>query len=133
MGTIENDDRKQARKRLKSPGQIKSHYFSTFLSGLYLGVGLPLLISGIYNSALFVQSHDIDLICYPGFQPHIRQQIPEWGPLLEIYGTLMIFVVFSLLLGINILSWSYVKINYQFIFGELFLFPCILWLSDIQY
>lgn len=32
----------------------------------------------------------------------------------------MIFVVFALLLGINMLTWIRARINFQFIFGELF-------------
>ncbi|KIJ36931.1 hypothetical protein M422DRAFT_50759 [Sphaerobolus stellatus SS14] len=117
---FENGDRKQARKRLKSPGQLQSHYFSTFCSGLFIGLGLPGLISGIYNSGLYyIYSSRTEIYSfgeYLGFQPHVREQIPQWGPLLEIYATLMIFVVFALLLGVNMLVWTQARINFQFMF-----------------
>ncbi|THU92838.1 EXS-domain-containing protein [Dendrothele bispora CBS 962.96] len=44
-----NGDEKRARKRLRAGTFYKVHHFSTFRSGLLLGVALPALVSGIYQ------------------------------------------------------------------------------------
>ncbi|TRM63672.1 EXS family-domain-containing protein, partial [Schizophyllum amplum] len=44
-------DKKRAMARLRSGTSQKSHHFSSFRSGIYLGLALPPLISGIYFSA----------------------------------------------------------------------------------
>ena len=56
--------------------------------------------------------------CYTGFQQHTRDQIPAWGGLLIVYATIFVPVFFSLLVTINILVWTKVRINHVFIFGE---------------
>jgi hypothetical protein len=52
-----------------------------------------------------------------GFQKTTRDAIPGWNGLLFVYGVLLIPVLFSLLIGINLLVWSRSRINYVFIFG----------------
>ncbi|KAF8483139.1 hypothetical protein JB92DRAFT_3032620 [Gautieria morchelliformis] len=52
----ENGDRKKARRRLKSPVLHKSHHFSTFCSGIYIGLAIPVLVSAAYSSATFISS-----------------------------------------------------------------------------
>jgi len=44
--------------------------------------------------------------------------IPEWEALLFVYGVLFVPVLFTLLVGFNILAWARARINYVFIFGE---------------
>lgn len=52
------------------------------------------------------------------FQQSTRDQIPVWSGLLIVYATIFIPVLFSLLVAINILVWSKVRVNHVFIFGE---------------
>ncbi|KAJ8503472.1 hypothetical protein ONZ45_g10826 [Pleurotus djamor] len=100
MYTAQQGNRKRAKARLRANGQVKSHHFSTFRSGITLGLALPALVSGIYMS----------------FQPETREAIKAWDALLFIYGILLLPVLFSLLVGLNVLVWSRSRINYVFIF-----------------
>ncbi|KAF5345945.1 hypothetical protein D9758_011435 [Tetrapyrgos nigripes] len=93
-------DEKRARKRLRAGTFHKTHHFSTFRSGILLGVALPVLVSGIYQS----------------FQSEARSNIPGWDGLLFFYGIFLVPVVFSLLVGLNLAVWSNSRINYIFIF-----------------
>ncbi|KAK7463123.1 Xenotropic and polytropic retrovirus receptor 1 [Stygiomarasmius scandens] len=93
-------DEKRARKRLRAGTFYKTHHFSTFRSGLLLGIALPALISGIYQS----------------FQADTRENIPGWDGLLFFYSIFLIPVVFSLLVGLNLSVWANSRINYIFIF-----------------
>ncbi|KAJ7158189.1 SPX domain-containing protein [Mycena crocata] len=45
-----NGDKKKALTRLRAGPQHKSHHTSTFWSGLFIGLSVPALVSGIYNS-----------------------------------------------------------------------------------
>lgn len=54
-----------------------------------------------------------------GFQPDTLQAIPGRDGLLFVYAIFLVPVLFSLLVGMNILVWSRSRINYVFIFGEL--------------
>ncbi|KAF5390741.1 hypothetical protein D9757_004545 [Collybiopsis confluens] len=93
-------DKKRAKTRLKTGRVSKTHHYSTFRSGLFLGAGIPALVAGIVAS----------------FQPETRAQIPNWDGLLFAYGVISIPVFFSLLVGVNLLVWSRSRINYVFIF-----------------
>jgi xenotropic and polytropic retrovirus receptor 1 len=53
----------------------------------------------------------------PALQPESRL-IPGWQTLLFIYGIFLVPVLFSFLVGMNLLAWSRARINYQFIFGK---------------
>lgn len=46
--TFEHGDRKKALGRLRMDGDDeKMHHFSTWRSGLYFGIGIPLLLMGL--------------------------------------------------------------------------------------
>ncbi|OCB90034.1 EXS family protein/ERD1/XPR1/SYG1 family protein [Sanghuangporus baumii] len=96
---FEHGDTKKARERLRATASQKRHHFSTFRSGLYLGLAIPALADGIYRS----------------FQPGVRENLP-WDALLYVYATFLVPVSFALLVGINIWVWTRSRINYQFIF-----------------
>ncbi|TFY58647.1 hypothetical protein EVJ58_g6292 [Rhodofomes roseus] len=93
-------DKKRAQARLRSGATHKSHHFSTFRSGLLLGLGIPALVDGLYRS----------------FQPDTRAAIPSWDGLLFVYGIFAVPIIFSCLIGINLLVWHNARINYVFIF-----------------
>ncbi|KAF7983207.1 hypothetical protein HWV62_23478 [Athelia sp. TMB] len=95
---FEHGNKKRAMNRLRAESQHKSHHFSSFRSGIALGIAVPAIVSGIYHA----------------LQPD-RIAEPYQG-LLLIYGAFAIPVVFALLVGINILVWSDARINYVFIF-----------------
>ncbi|KAF8637930.1 hypothetical protein AX17_002551 [Amanita inopinata Kibby_2008] len=98
--TFVRGNKKTARDRLRGSARVTTHHYSTFRSGLFLGAALPALILGLYQS----------------FQPHIREQIPAWDALLFTYGVFFIFVLFSILISLNLLVWAHFRINYIFIF-----------------
>jgi len=62
----------------------------------------------------------IALTCPSAFQPNIRESVPGWSSLLQIYLSFFIPVMFGLLVSLNIIVWAEVRINYVFIFGRLF-------------
>ncbi|KAF8917968.1 SPX domain-containing protein, partial [Mucidula mucida] len=93
-------DKKRALLRLRAGLLHKSHHFSTFRSGLFLGLSLPPLVAGIYQS----------------FQTDTRAAIPAWDGLLFVFSVLLVPVVFALLVGTNLLVWSRARVNYVFIF-----------------
>ncbi|KZT23701.1 hypothetical protein NEOLEDRAFT_1069012, partial [Neolentinus lepideus HHB14362 ss-1] len=47
---FERGDRKKALERLRAGSRVKSHHFSTFRSGLAIGLAIPALVSGLYLS-----------------------------------------------------------------------------------
>ncbi|PPR01240.1 hypothetical protein CVT24_006004 [Panaeolus cyanescens] len=108
-------DKKKATRRLRGGYQRKSHHFSTFRSGIALGLAVPAFIAG------FVEVFDEDT----------RELLPTWDALLFIYGLLFIPTLFSLLIGVNLLVWSRSRINYSFIFGIVFFSPRLLELEVI--
>ncbi|RDB30619.1 SPX and EXS domain-containing protein 3 [Hypsizygus marmoreus] len=93
-------DKKRAQARLRAGFHAKSHHYSVFRSGIFLGLALPALVSGVHSS----------------FQKSTRDAIPGWDGLLFIYGVLLIPVLFSVLVGVNLLVWARSRINYVFIF-----------------
>ncbi|ESK90170.1 signal transduction protein [Moniliophthora roreri MCA 2997] len=93
-------DKKRAMAALRGTSLRKTHHFSTFRSGVMLGLAIPALVSGIYES----------------FQPETREEIEGWDGLLFAYAILVVPVVFTLLVGLNLLVWSRSRINYAFIF-----------------
>uniref|UniRef100_A0A8H7XW23 Uncharacterized protein n=1 Tax=Psilocybe cubensis TaxID=181762 RepID=A0A8H7XW23_PSICU len=94
-------NKKMATKRLRAGNSSKSHHFSTFRSGAYIGIALPALIEGLVKVS----------------KQSTRQAIPAWGPLLFIYAILLIPILFTFLVGTNLLVWANSRINYIFIFG----------------
>ncbi|KAJ7269844.1 EXS family protein/ERD1/XPR1/SYG1 family protein [Mycena rebaudengoi] len=61
------------------------------------------------------KSHHISTF-WSGYQQSTRDQIPGWDALLLVYAVLFVPVVFSLLVGLNLLVWARSRINYVFIF-----------------
>ncbi|KAI0077379.1 hypothetical protein K474DRAFT_1596224, partial [Panus rudis PR-1116 ss-1] len=49
-------DKKRAIQRLRGGTQHKSHHFSTFRSGLYIGLALPALVHGLYLSEYYLRN-----------------------------------------------------------------------------
>ncbi|KAG9081541.1 hypothetical protein FRC06_005512, partial [Ceratobasidium sp. 370] len=97
---FEKGDEKKARARLRATSRQSTHHFSTFRSGMLLGLALPALAMGIYYA----------------FQAERREEIPEWAALLQVYAALCIPVIFSLLVGLNLIAWARARINFIFIF-----------------
>ncbi|KAJ1311454.1 hypothetical protein OPQ81_009943 [Rhizoctonia solani] len=97
---FEKGDEKKARTRLRATVRQSTHHFSTFRSGMLIGLALPALAMGIYYS----------------LQEEQREQIPEWAALIQVYAALCIPVIFSLLLGLNMIAWARARINFIFIF-----------------
>ncbi|KAG8954239.1 hypothetical protein FRC04_000461 [Tulasnella sp. 424] len=97
---FEGGDLKKARNRLRMWSRQKTHHFSTFRSGLLIGFAIPALIIGSYQAS----------------RPAVKQELPYWGALLEVYSALAIPVVFSLLIGLNMITWAKKRLNYVFIF-----------------
>ncbi|KAG8970520.1 hypothetical protein FRC03_006649 [Tulasnella sp. 419] len=98
---FEGGNLKKARARLRmDPLTNKTHHFSTFISGLNLGLAIPAFVSGVYQV----------------LHPNIREEIPEWKPLLVVYSALAIPSMFSLIIGLNLIAWAHARINYVFIF-----------------
>ncbi|TFY73631.1 hypothetical protein EWM64_g10381 [Hericium alpestre] len=93
-------DRKRALVRLRAGSEHKTHYFSTFRTGLALGLAVPALVDGIVRS----------------FHADTRAAISGWDSLLFIYSILLVPSVFAFLVGLNLLVWNHARINYVFIF-----------------
>lgn len=104
--------------RLRGGARTKTHHFSTFRSGLLIGVGLPALAAGIYQSksSMSFHRHSLDFIL-PGSLDISYDSIEAFDALLYIYGVLFIPVCFSLLVGLNVVVWARSRVNYSFIFG----------------
>src|SRR4051812_22571613 len=47
MLPLARGDKKRATRSLRSGGTKKSHHFSTFRSGMYLGLAIPALVEGL--------------------------------------------------------------------------------------
>ncbi|KAG8714690.1 hypothetical protein FRC08_011581 [Ceratobasidium sp. 394] len=97
---FEKGDEKKARARLRATSRQSTHHFSTFRSGMSLGMAIPALAMGVYYA----------------FQDERREAIPEWAALLQVYAALCIPVVFSLLVSLNLIAWARARINFIFIF-----------------
>lgn len=98
--TFVKGNKKKAMQRLRSGNKTKTHHFSTFRSGLLLGLAIPALVAGLVNA----------------FQEETREEMRGWGALMLIYGTLFVPTLFVALVGLNILVWARSRINYVFIF-----------------
>jgi hypothetical protein len=116
MSYVAKGDRKRALVRLRAGSSHKTHHFSTFRTGIALGLAFPAAIDGIVrcessnNSAMLAEHPS-------GLQPHTRIDIPSWGSLLFIYANLLVPTLLAFLVGTNMLIWTASRINYVFIFG----------------
>ncbi|KAM5537632.1 hypothetical protein V8D89_008710 [Ganoderma adspersum] len=93
-------DKKRARARLRGGAKLTTHHFSTFRTGMALGLGVPALAAGLYQS----------------FQEDTRAGIPGWDGLMFVYAIFFVPTFFTLLVGANLLVWARARINYVFIF-----------------
>ncbi|KAB5594688.1 Xenotropic and polytropic retrovirus receptor-like protein [Ceratobasidium theobromae] len=96
----EDGDEKKARTRLRAAPRQTTHHFSTFRSGLLVGLAAPALGMSLYHL----------------LRPEYRESVPEWGALLQVYAALSIPVIFTLLIGLNLVAWARARINFIFIF-----------------
>lgn len=118
-------DKKRARARLRGGAKLTTHHFSTFRTGMALGLGVPALAAGVYQSASSVSMRclcrtSVDTCmraALVGFQEETRAGIPGWDGLMFVYGIFFVPTFFSLLVGANLLVWARARINYVFIFG----------------
>ncbi|KAJ8099784.1 EXS family protein [Lipomyces tetrasporus] len=97
---FERGNRKHAIEKLRTREQPASHYSSTFLSGIWLGLGLP----------LFIQSLVI------GIERCFGDDLTNAIYLLQIFGGGFLIILICILFAINCMAWSHYKINYPFIF-----------------
>lgn len=103
---------------LRAVHSQKTHHFTTFRTGIALGLAVPAFVDGLVRSTFlsFLSSS-----CYLdalGFQHPTRAAIPAWASLLYIYAIFFVPTVFAFLVGTNLLVWSASRINYVFIFGK---------------
>ncbi|KAI0000209.1 hypothetical protein BJV74DRAFT_766977, partial [Russula compacta] len=109
-------DRKRALVRLRTVSSHKTHHFSTFRTGLALGLAFPAVTDGIVRGEY---SNIYTMLAEPfsALQPQTRIAIPSWGNLLYIYAILLVPALLAFLVGVNMLIWNASRINYVFIFG----------------
>jgi hypothetical protein len=94
------------------------HYASMFRSGLFLGLAVPAVASGLYEGSISLLGSraDSDVVCPLALQQEAHI-IPGSATLLFIYAVFAVPVLFSVLVGLNLLAWTRSRINYVFIFG----------------
>ncbi|KAG0659046.1 hypothetical protein C6P46_005342 [Rhodotorula mucilaginosa] len=83
---FERGDRKKALERLRDFGEKKGHHFTSWRAGMLMGAGLPLMIEGLVLS----------------FKPSVRQEIPYWAALLQLFGACYLPVFFCLAFFLNL-------------------------------
>ncbi|OWB57193.1 hypothetical protein B5S28_g3123 [[Candida] boidinii] len=98
---FENGNRKIAITKLRSADIEETFYFETFLIGLFMGFGVPLMVLAIVNAF---------------YKMDILDNLPEGKLLLQIWAGYFLIVLMALLLGVNCMVWSKFKVNYKFIF-----------------
>ncbi|KAG1745254.1 EXS family protein/ERD1/XPR1/SYG1 family protein [Suillus lakei] len=93
---FERGDKKKAVTHLRVGATQKSHHFSTFRTGVWLG-----------------SSYTSD-----GYRFHVitAVSLPSWNILLFIYSILLLPTLLALLVGLNLVVWARERINYVFIF-----------------
>lgn len=112
-------DKKKALERLRTSTSPKTHHFSTFRSGLLIGFAISALIDGLGKGQYFWAAITrVASWLFLVFQPETQQAIPCWDILLFIYGLIFVPVLYSFLVGFNLLMWAKSRINYVFIFGK---------------
>lgn len=96
---FEKGDHKKAVNRLRGSYTPGTHYYSTFLSGTYIGLGIPAMVLGLVRC----------------FDPAIREQLPQWNALLQIYSIFFVPVLMAMLFELNLAAYVQARINYTFI------------------
>lgn len=97
---FENGNHKKAVIKLRGQlGTVRTHHWSTFLSGAYIGVGLPPFVLAIVLA----------------LDPYRQRLLPQWNALLEVYATFFLPVLFGMLFQLNLSAYVAARINYTFI------------------
>ncbi|KAJ9120852.1 hypothetical protein QFC22_002786 [Naganishia vaughanmartiniae] len=96
---FEQGDHKKALGRLRGEFNTKTHHLSTFWSGIYIGIGVPILILGLVQA----------------LQPGMSREFPQRDGLLVVYATLFLPVIFAMLFELNLTAYVSARINYPFI------------------
>ncbi|WWC91724.1 uncharacterized protein L201_006671 [Kwoniella dendrophila CBS 6074] len=96
---FEHGDSKKARDKLRRQTTEKTHYDSVFRSGFMIGVGLPAAIFALVESG----------------KSHVREEVPAWNGLLQVYGGLYIPIIFAMLFQLNLGAFVAARINYEFV------------------
>lgn len=123
-------DRKTAARRLRiGVDQSQTQYSSILRLGLYLGLSIPALVIGLVEGKVFegLWPNCQFKTCSQAFKNSKRNANSAWSALLFVYGVFFVPVIFSLLVGLNIVAWSSTRINYVFIFGN----SCALVMIDL--
>lgn len=97
---FEFDDKKKAITHLRVGTNQKSHHFSTFRTGMWLGSSIPATIIGF-------------ITC---LRHSTATSLPSWDIILFIYSIFLIPTLLALLVGLNLVVWARERINYVFIF-----------------
>lgn len=97
---FENGNRKVAVTKLRSNPQEQTFYAANYLSGLNIGMGLPLVVYAMYLGLHFTLSG----------------KLIHGEYLLQIWGGFFVILVMALLFGVNCLVWTKYKVSYKFIF-----------------
>lgn len=101
-------DRKHSLERLRSATYVYNNadvrlplfYKTVFLSGIYIGIGAPLFVIGLYKA----------------LEKTLGGELPEGKSLLQIWGGYFLVNMAFLFIGINMMVFEAFKINYKFIF-----------------
>ncbi|WWD03630.1 hypothetical protein V865_001685 [Kwoniella europaea PYCC6329] len=96
---FEHGDSKRARDKLRRQTTEKTHYDSVFRSGIMIGIGLPAAVFALIESS----------------KSHVREEIPVWGALLQVYGGLYLPIMFAMLFQLNLGAYVAARINYEFV------------------
>lgn len=97
---FERGDKKKAITRLRVGATQKSHHFSTFRTGMWLGLSIPATVTG-FTTCL---------------RDSTATSLPSWNIILFIYSIFLIPTLLALLVGLNLVVWAEERINYVFIF-----------------
>lgn len=97
---FENGNRKVSITKLRTNVAERTYYLSDYISGLFLGVSIPLIVYTMYY----------------GIHQTIIHQLPNGKFLLQIWGGFFAMVLMGWLFSINCLVWTKYKVNYKFIF-----------------
>lgn len=104
----EKTDRKHGLEKLRSATfaynnadiRLPLYYEPMFGAGLFLGIGIPMVIIAIYNA----------------LEKTLSEELPEGKFLLQIWGGFFLVNLMLLLVGVNFIVFNKFKINYKFIF-----------------
>ncbi|KAG1816904.1 EXS family-domain-containing protein [Suillus variegatus] len=101
---FERGDKKKAITRLRAGATQKSHHFSTFRTGMWLGLSIPATVAGLTTC----------------LRQSTATSLSSWNIILFIYSILLIPTLLALLIGLNLVVWAGERINYVFIFVSRF-------------